>query len=335
MLEQTNIVKVKSSPFDDVRIKLNTVCNWACKFCHQEGNPSANNLIWSNQLDETLDSLKDSLKINEVHLTGGEPTLHPKLQDFVSRLKLKKFKVRMTSNGTFDHFLLEELKEAGLSGLNISLLTLDPTVFASMHSLPKSISWAQKQIKRTQTNLKIAKAIGIDVKINCTISGFNTYWRQVLAFGEKENIPVRFQNDLYRDEAIRALRNIIYEMNGELVEIRRKSLTSRVGYVFRLPSNYLLAIKLILPVQLKSMCSACPVKNKCKEWFYTIRLEQGKPLNIRLCLHRNDFDTVMDSRKFLNSTQFMELKGLIRQYSVENKAESFTRTKNLRGVVLS
>lgn len=298
-------------PFDDVRIKLNTICNWSCLFCHQEGNHDTDNLRWSTELETTLTSFRDDLLVKEVHLTGGEPSLHPKIVEFIQRLYRFGFEIHMTSNGTFKQEMIPILSDAGLSGINISLLSVDPAALARMHTPPRTIDWAMKQIAAATDNIRLAKNEGLETKINCTISSNSDQWKDVLAFAESENIVLRFQNDLYSPDAIPALRSIISQTRGKLIRVTRRLLTSRVSYVYVLPSGFQLGIKLIIPTELSTMCASCLMKAECREWFYALRLEPGSPLNVRLCLHRTDASTLIPSTTFIASAQYLELKSQI------------------------
>ena len=57
--------------------------------------------------------LTDSLNITEVHLTGGEPSLHPDIDLIIKKLKEYNFVVKVTSIGgkkeIFDKIISSEL----------------------------------------------------------------------------------------------------------------------------------------------------------------------------------------------------------------------------------
>lgn len=99
---------------NSIRLKVNNDCQWTCTFCHNEGTelPKTSNATYrvytlldlnvlalphvENMLSDegTLDKITDLRKIgiNEVHLTGGEPTLYPKLADMTRKLVSESFK---------------------------------------------------------------------------------------------------------------------------------------------------------------------------------------------------------------------------------------------------
>lgn len=94
-----------------------TGCNFRCPFCHNpelviEPEAEANNgpdtaagiLAYLEQWKGWLEG---------VVVTGGEPTVHSALPDFLSEIKRKSLPVKLDSNGS-NPVLLEEIIEAGL-----------------------------------------------------------------------------------------------------------------------------------------------------------------------------------------------------------------------------
>jgi len=76
-------------------------CNFRCGYCH---NPE---LVIPKQypkripLDEILSFLlKRKGKIDAITITGGEPTLHPDLANFMRSIKKLGFLIKLDSNGT-------------------------------------------------------------------------------------------------------------------------------------------------------------------------------------------------------------------------------------------
>ena len=72
--------------------------------------------------------------VRKIRLTGGEPTVRRDLPEVISRLAALKGieSIGMTSNGIALGRKLKELVESGLTGLNISLDTLDEHKFELM-----------------------------------------------------------------------------------------------------------------------------------------------------------------------------------------------------------
>ena len=74
-------------------------CNFRCPFCHN----STLALAEGNEIDQAeifnfLEKRKGLL--DGVCISGGEPTLHPDLEEFVKKIKDMGFKVKLDTNGT-------------------------------------------------------------------------------------------------------------------------------------------------------------------------------------------------------------------------------------------
>ncbi len=76
-------------------------CNFRCPFCHNPDLvlPEKFGVIMQEQV--VFDYLeKRKYLLNAVCITGGEPTIHKDLPDFINKIKLLGLKVKIDSNGT-------------------------------------------------------------------------------------------------------------------------------------------------------------------------------------------------------------------------------------------
>ena len=74
-------------------------CNFRCPFCHNSSLALAD----GNELDiDDIFSFLEKRKgvLDGVCISGGEPTLHPDLEDFVKEIKDMGYKVKLDTNGT-------------------------------------------------------------------------------------------------------------------------------------------------------------------------------------------------------------------------------------------
>ncbi|TGK05646.1 radical SAM protein [Leptospira langatensis] len=110
-----------------------------------------------------LSLLSKKLSIQEIHLTGGEPTLHKELPELV-RISNKEGiqDIAVTSNGFFRDGLIRDLKDAGLTRMNFSLDALEQTAFSR-------ISGKNLPLDRLLNRIEEALSFGLDVKLNCTV----------------------------------------------------------------------------------------------------------------------------------------------------------------------
>ena len=74
-------------------------CNFRCPFCHNSSLALAEgNEIDHNEIFNYLEKRK--VLLDGVCISGGEPTLHPDLEEFVKKIKDMGFKVKLDTNGT-------------------------------------------------------------------------------------------------------------------------------------------------------------------------------------------------------------------------------------------
>lgn len=105
---ELNLKSVKSRwPHQDqlkVEWNLGKRCNYDCSYCpsaiHDNFSPHTD----INILEQTVDRLFELGKPLRISLTGGEPCVHPDIEDFLEYLKRKNvFWVNLTTNGTRGH----------------------------------------------------------------------------------------------------------------------------------------------------------------------------------------------------------------------------------------
>lgn len=133
--------------------------------------------------------------VSKIRLTGGEPTVRPDILSLMQQLgALRSHGLRelcITTNGVALHRKLEAMVDAGLTGINLSLDTLDPWQFQIM-TRRKGFDAVQKSIARIH-ELNQAGA-GVRFKINCVVMrGVND--REVLDFVDltrDSDVEVRF-----------------------------------------------------------------------------------------------------------------------------------------------
>ncbi|PWY80525.1 molybdenum cofactor biosynthesis prote [Aspergillus heteromorphus CBS 117.55] len=182
---------------DYLRISVTERCNLRCLYCMpEEGiqlSPPAR-LLTSAEI-VYLSSLFVSQGVTKIRLTGGEPTVRKDIVPLMHSIgALRRNGLRelcLTTNGISLHRKLDAMVEAGLTGINLSLDTLDPFQFQIM-TRRKGFDAVMRSIDRI---LEINKAGGgIKLKINCVVMrGIND--QEIIPFiemGRDSPIEVRF-----------------------------------------------------------------------------------------------------------------------------------------------
>ncbi|KAI1276523.1 molybdenum cofactor biosynthesis protein 1 B [Xylaria sp. FL0933] len=182
---------------DYLRISLTERCNLRCVYCMpEEGVPLSppKELLTTPEII-MLSSLFVSQGVTKIRLTGGEPTVRKDILPLMRQIgALRPQGLRelcLTTNGLALHRKLESMVEAGLTGVNLSLDTLDPWQFQIM-TRRKGFDAVMKSIEKV---LELNKhGAGIKLKINSVVMrGIND--REITRFVEmtrEKEIEVRF-----------------------------------------------------------------------------------------------------------------------------------------------
>ncbi|QIB74839.1 GTP 3',8-cyclase MoaA [Halogeometricum borinquense] len=120
-----------------VRISLTDRCNFDCVYCHNEGLGDTRGPMEPSDDEMSTDDVVRFLEVVEefgvekVKFTGGEPMLRQDLAEIIRRTP-DSMESSLTTNGTFLPGRAEDMKEAGLSRVNVSQDALDPEAFAEI-----------------------------------------------------------------------------------------------------------------------------------------------------------------------------------------------------------
>lgn len=87
-------------------------CNLSCPFCH---NPELKKGNWDKMnifsQDEIYEFMKSRIgKLDALTITGGEPSIHQALPEFIKRIKSLGFLIKLDSNGVNTQKISDILK---------------------------------------------------------------------------------------------------------------------------------------------------------------------------------------------------------------------------------
>ncbi|KEQ77520.1 molybdenum cofactor biosynthesis prote [Aureobasidium namibiae CBS 147.97] len=182
---------------DYLRISVTERCNLRCLYCMpEEGVPlsPSSHLLTTPEI-VYLSELFVSQGVTKIRLTGGEPTVRPDivpLMQQIGSLKPKGLReLALTTNAISLHRKLDKMVEAGLTGVNISLDTLDPFQFQIL-TRRKGFDAVMKSIDRVLEMNSLGARVKL--KVNCVVMrGINE--RELVPFvemGREKDIEVRF-----------------------------------------------------------------------------------------------------------------------------------------------
>ncbi|MDD4931116.1 MAG: radical SAM protein [Candidatus Colwellbacteria bacterium] len=151
-----------------VFIQLNSTCNQHCLFCNRppqsERSPE---YLTFEQVIKKIDECADDPEIIRVCLTGGEPTLYPRLVEAVTRCHERGKHVEIQTNGVaLTKERIKELKDAGIDIINFAF-----------HSHKKEISNRLRGVdfgfENITESIKEANRLGIVIHIVHVITKLN------------------------------------------------------------------------------------------------------------------------------------------------------------------
>ncbi|KAH8673577.1 hypothetical protein BX600DRAFT_480036 [Xylariales sp. PMI_506] len=182
---------------DYLRISLTERCNLRCVYCMPEdGVPlsPARELLTTPEI-LMLSSIFVSQGVNKIRLTGGEPTVRKDILSLMQQLGLLRShglrELCLTTNGLTLHRKLDAMVEAGLTGVNLSLDTLNPWQFQIM-TRRKGFDAVMRSIDKV---LELNRhGAGVKLKINCVVMrGVND--KEIIPFVDmtrEKEVEVRF-----------------------------------------------------------------------------------------------------------------------------------------------
>ena len=133
-------------------------CNLACGYCNEYDKVS--NPVPLEEMNRRLDKLGE-LGTSIVTISGGEPLMHPDLDDMIRRIRSHKMIAGLISNGYyFTPERIKRLNDAGLDALQISIDNVNPDEVSK-----KSLKNLDKKLQH------LAEHADFHVNINSVIGG--------------------------------------------------------------------------------------------------------------------------------------------------------------------
>ena len=136
MSETTELVDTSGRVHRDLRVSLTDRCSLRCTYCMPADFSDwiANEKLLSTEELVTVIGLCVDAGITQVRLTGGEPLLRRDIADIIRRINElpKAPRISLTTNALRLAEVAQDLKDAGLQRVNVSLDTLDPVRFKEM-----------------------------------------------------------------------------------------------------------------------------------------------------------------------------------------------------------
>ena len=166
---QPTVLDVFDRQLKDLRISVTDRCNFRCRYCMPRERFGESHtflprraLLSFEEIEKVVRSCLP-LGLEKVRITGGEPLLRPGLADLVRRISSLGLEVALTTNGSLLRDQAENLREAGLSRVTVSLDALDPNIHSVMtdSAIP---------VEDVLDGIDAAREAGLSpVKVNCVV----------------------------------------------------------------------------------------------------------------------------------------------------------------------
>ncbi len=217
MVKSAELFDPQGRKIRKLRVSLLDACNFRCTYCMPENPQFMSRKQWLKPEEiETICRILSELGLEQIRITGGEPTLRkefPKIMSLISKLPIKK--LGLTTNG----YLLEQhlpfLLDTACRSINISIDSLNEERF---NAVTRS-----RGFKHVISATLKAKQMGFQVKINTVLMrGVNDQEiTDFVAFSAKHNIEVRFL-ELMRIGQACTNQSPLFISAGEVIEQLKK-----------------------------------------------------------------------------------------------------------------
>jgi len=273
--------------FDYVRIAITEKCNLRCTYCMPEEGVDFKNgeqILTADEILRVIDVLA-RMGVKKVRFTGGEPLVRKDILDLVrgaaSTPGIKA--VHMTTNGIIFPKYAKQLREAGLTGVNISLDTIDEDKFYKITR--------RTGVEKVMESIQLAQELDFPrVKVNTVaMRGFNDGELESFYEMTKDNkVTVRFIEFMPFDahqiwetgEHFLSAETMIRQLKDKYPGIEEASGTRTEHHIYQVP-GYKGKIA-IIPAFTRSLCGNCS------------RIRLTADGGVRNCLYSDEEFTLMD-----------------------------------------
>jgi cyclic pyranopterin phosphate synthase len=146
-----------------LRISLTDKCNLRCTYCMPQEDMQFMPSKWLMQAEEIEELAKIFVEmgVDKIRLTGGEPLVRKDAGLIIERLGQLNTSLTLTTNALLVDQYIDQLKDAGVQSLNVSLDTLKEEQFKNITK--------RDHFSKTVENINLLLSEGFIVKINVVL----------------------------------------------------------------------------------------------------------------------------------------------------------------------
>lgn len=202
---------------------ITQACNFNCIHCYENAGKKGPDELSSEEIIKGIDKLAD-LGIASIAFSGGEPSIHPHINEFIKHANDRGLYVSMATNGyVYNNYeKTKKLYDLGLQFVQISLDGVNPETHNKFRQ--KENSW-----ERAVQAIENFKKVGVFVEVSTTVTQKNKNeipemieflrnmgvdWFMLYNFIPTGKGAGVSEIDLSPDDRLELL-NLIYEENGK------------------------------------------------------------------------------------------------------------------------
>ena len=174
---------------DYLRISITDRCNFRCTYCMPDNRPGAYPETAGKMSPSEIEGIARvfcSLGVTKLRITGGEPLVRRDAGEIINRLSALPVKLTLTTNGVYLDRFMQEIRDAGIRSVNVSLDAMDAETFR--------IIAQRDQFDKVMMNIRSLLEAGIHVKVNMVVMKAENEQQvtEFVAWTEKLPLHVRF-----------------------------------------------------------------------------------------------------------------------------------------------
>ncbi|MBS3816318.1 MAG: GTP 3',8-cyclase MoaA, partial [Candidatus Thermoplasmatota archaeon] len=242
----------------NLRISLTQSCDLRCFYCHQEGEEENKTTSLKAEEVKRMVETASELGMHKVKYSGGEPLLHPELEEIIEHSSQLMDDISITTNGTLLEEKAEKLKSSGLDRVNVSLDSVNPETY-------KEIT-GNDSVEKVKRGIKKAVEVGLfPVKVNMLLlDGLNDdeVWDmidwvsevgailQVIELtGNEEEVKEEFYKEYHH-----SLKELASELEEKAKSTERREMHARKKYFLKDPE---VEVELVRSMHNSTFCENC------------------------------------------------------------------------------
>lgn len=242
----------------NLRVTLTQRCDLDCFYCHGEGEEENRETQLDLKEVRSIVKVASELGMHKIKFSGGEPLLHPDIEEIIEFSSRYMEDISLTTNGVLLKEEAKKLKESGLDRVNVSLDTVDPKTYQKITGRSKLAS--------VKEGIKEAVEVGLfPVKVNMLLLknlNHEEVWEMVDWVSEVEAIlqvieltgnKEEIDREFYQEYHV-PLKELSSDLERRAVKVEKRRMHARKKYFLEEPK---VEVELVKTMHNSTFCDNC------------------------------------------------------------------------------